>query len=669
MLATDRELQRRRDTAASSRADRSMPGTDSNNMHSLIFRSVMSSAPRLTSARAPGDLASASDASARICDARRNSSRSAARFRCGYLTRLAALTVAAAPAMAFQGTYITQVSVSSAGVEGDGASHQTAMSSNGNIVAFMSSATNLLGTGVDTNSLDDIFVVDRTTGIVTRVNVGPGGAQAVGGHSSAPSISGDGNLVAFASDATNLLGVGVDTNGGTDVFVHNRSTGVTTRVSVTTAGAQVAGGSNHPCISRNGTTVVFDSSAATLVVGDTNGSFDIFKRDLANNITTRASVNGATQGNFDSLLPFVSADGRFIAYRSFATNLSATTDLNNTRDAFVTDTSTALPTTQCISLNVTAPGFAANGPTHVYSISDDGNLVGMHSAATNLLSSDFNGWPDVFVRDRAAGVTIRVSTDSAGAESNFDSFGGCVSGDGSVIVFSSGASNLVPLDTNNANDVFVKNLATGQTRRLNHSDQNQEAVGQSGNLASSLAQNGSFVCFDSDAANLVVPNTNGQRHVFVVDDRFPFSTYCTPKINSLGCQPAIQCQGVSSATLSSGFLVLCTNAINQKPGLLLYGNTGPSGSLFEGGFLCVNSPISRSVGITSSGTPPPALDCTGVYSIDMNAFASGALGGNPKPFLLATGTVVNCQVWGRDPGFAPPNNSQLSDGLQFTIGL
>jgi hypothetical protein len=147
----------------------------------------------------------------------------------------------------------------------------------------------------------------------------------------------------------------------------------------------------------------------------------------------------------------------------------------------------------------------------------------------------------------------------------------------------------------------------------------------------------------------------------------PITTYCTAKVNSLGCTPAIGATGFPSASAGSGFTIRCDQVRNNKSGLLLYGSTGTTAIAFQCGTLCVKSQIRRTPARVSGGTPPPDDDCSGVYAIDMNAFAVGALGGAPAQYLTLVGTVVDCQWWGRDPGFAPPCNTTLSAGLQYSV--
>jgi hypothetical protein len=145
------------------------------------------------------------------------------------------------------------------------------------------------------------------------------------------------------------------------------------------------------------------------------------------------------------------------------------------------------------------------------------------------------------------------------------------------------------------------------------------------------------------------------------------TNYCTAKTGSVGCNPTMASSGAASASAGSGFLVQGTNFINNKSCLLFYGVSGQAATSFQGGILCVKAPIKRTPGTNTFGNPPPN-DCSGVPAIDMNLFAVGGGGGTPLPALTVSGTVVDCQWWGRDPGFAAPFNTQLSDGLHYTVG-
>jgi hypothetical protein len=184
-----------------------------------------------------------------------------------------------------------------------------------------------------------------------------------------------------------------------------------------------------------------------------------------------------------------------------------------------------------------------------------------------------------------------------------------------------------------------------------------------------------FQCSGILAANMSLGTGVGftTRHLGSIDnwsvgDGLPPATaYCAAKLNSLGCLPSIAGVGFPDSASASGFVVSGSLVRNQKPGLLLYSSTGRATLPFQGGFLCVSSPIRRTIQLNSGGSPLPAADCSGVYSIDMNRFAQGALGGAPAAFLLVPGTVVDCQYWGRDPAFPPPNSSTLTDGLEYTI--
>jgi len=343
----------------------------------------------------------------------------------------------------------TLISVATGGTQANGhSSYRMTISANGRYVAFSSDATNLVS--ADTNGATDVFVRDRVTGATTRVNVASSGTQSNGYFSSEAAISADGRYVAFSSDASNL--VSADTNRGRDVFVHDRVTGATTRVSVATGGTQASAVSNEPAISADGRYVAFASSSPNMVPRDTNGTSDVFVRDRVTGVTTRVSLaTGGAQARSHSALPAISANGRYIAFPSLASNLVAG-DTNGTNDVFVRDRVAGVTT----RVSLATGGTQANGESQVPMISADGRYVAFQSGARNLVAGDTNGLYDVFVRDRVSGVTTRVSVASGSTQAKGHSFEPAISADGRYVAFGSWASNLVTGDTNSAADVFVR---------------------------------------------------------------------------------------------------------------------------------------------------------------------------------------------------------------------
>jgi hypothetical protein len=344
----------------------------------------------------------------------------------------------------------TRVSVDSSGVEGNWMSDDPLISADGRYVAFSSEASNLVSG--DTNDYKDVFVHDRLTGITTRVSVDSNGVEG-NEMSVAHSISADGRFVVFESDATNLV-VG-DTNGCTDIFVHDRVTGATTLVSVDSSGVQGIGPSWHASISADGRYVAFHSEAGNLVSGDTNGYADVFVRDLVAGTTTRVSVNSSGgQASPNSLAPSISADGRYVAFESDAGNL-VIGDANVHRDIFVHDRATGATTLVSVDSSGVQGDLGSSGAL----ISADGRYVIFHSRATTLVSEGGNGSNHVFRHDRLTGITTRVSVDSTGVQGDGDSGARAISADGRYVSFSSLAGNLVSGDTNGCSDAFVHEMA------------------------------------------------------------------------------------------------------------------------------------------------------------------------------------------------------------------
>src|SRR6476661_3251922 len=334
---------------------------------------------------------------------------------------------------------ITPVSVDSAGNQGNRGSTNPAISADGRFVAFYSEASNLVPE--DTNGKPDIFVRDRLTNTTTRVSVDSAGNQA-NSFSNDPSISADGRFVAFTSGASNLVPGG--TNNTSDIFVRDTLTNTTTRVSVDSAGNQGNRDAYGASISADGRFVAFESFASNIVPGDTNNTSDIFVRDVLTNTTTRVSVDAAgNQGNFLSGSASISGDGRFVAFGSNSSNL-VPGDPNNRDEIFVRDLSTNTTT----RVSVDSAGNLGNGYSYTPSISADGRFVAFYSDATNLVpGDDTNSSRDILVRDRLTNTTTRVSVDSTGNQANSSSFAPSISADGRFVAFYSEATNLVPGDT------------------------------------------------------------------------------------------------------------------------------------------------------------------------------------------------------------------------------
>jgi Tol biopolymer transport system component len=329
------------------------------------------------------------------------------------------------------------------------------------------------------------------------------------GESRDPELSLDGSSVVFVSEATNL--VAGDTNGRRDVFLFDLAARTTVRVSVASDGTQANGPSDRPFLSSEGRFVAFRSRATDLVSRDTNGHSDVFVRDLRLGTTERVSVSTTgRQGNAEVDTVLISGDGRFVLFASRATTLDPRAP-RRVMSIYVHDRRTG--TTRLLRLgNHGRP----NGDSHASWISPTGRFVGFRSHATNLVAGDTNGSSDAFVRDRRRGRTIRVSVSSSGAEGNQSSFRAQVSNAGRFAVFRSLASNLVPDDTNGTIDVFVRDVYRGRTSRVHVSSSGEQANARA-LLRPRISAAGRLVTFGSLASNLVRGDTNRSADIFVHD--------------------------------------------------------------------------------------------------------------------------------------------------------
>lgn len=400
----------------------------------------------------------------------------------------AALALAATPAEAHHGN-TTIESLSSTGANGNGPSGSPDITTDGRFLAFESGASNLVPG--DVNFVWDIFVRDLDTGAVERVSVTSAGVAA-NRSSYRPSISDDGRFVVFESTATNLV-VG-DTNNTFDVFLHDRVTGDTTRISVGADGAQANWAAVDPEISGDGRFIVFNSPASTLIADDTitcagfsaPSCSDVFRYDrLVGTMVAVSRSSSGLMGNSGSFSPSISADGRLVAFSSVASNLVGD-DSNGKTDLFVRDVTTG--TTSRVSRGDTG----TNGPRNP-DISHDGSRVAFESDATDLVPNDTNRNVDIFVTEVATGTTVRASLPSNGRDPghNFSeqSWNPKLSPNGRTVSFTSSVARLVADDTNTCAwydspgqcpDVFVHDLTTSTTSRVTLTATGYEAQEQSG---------------------------------------------------------------------------------------------------------------------------------------------------------------------------------------------
>lgn len=398
-----------------------------------------------------------------------------------------------------------------------------ALSADGRWVAFASDAANLAAG--DTNFRTDVFVRDRSTRQTTRESLTGDGRQAVAGATSAgPALTPDGRRLAFLSDADNL--VPDDRNGAPDVFLADLETGRIELVSIGIGGAPSVPGPSHepylellaPALSADARCVAFVSEAANLVPGDTNGWVDVFVRDREQGTTERVSVaSDGAQARFAFVgdgLPAISADSSVVAFHSSAPNL-VPGDTNNTTDLFVRDRVRGV--TERVS--VASDGSQADARPRIVmprpAMDAAGRLLGFCSASSRLVSGDGNGWEDIFVRDRQAGTTERVSVALSGGDPNGQSWDPCMSADGRFVAFTSWASNLVESDTNRWADVFVYDRLERRMERVSLGRAGEQSP--YGARSPALSPDGRCVAFLSYSDNLVAGDTNGTVDVFVRD--------------------------------------------------------------------------------------------------------------------------------------------------------
>ena len=391
---------------------------------------------------------------------------------------------------------VTRISVTSAGAQVSGSSTQPVFSSDGTKVLFTSTAAL---TAEDTNGVADVYLKDLVTGAVTLVSTTAAGVVGAG-QSMDARFSPDGTKVAFRSDATNL--VAGDTNNANDIFIKDLATGAVTRLTVGSGGEQSINGAYGPVFSPDGTKIAFYGSAP----GFAAPALGIFVKDLTTGVTTSITPGS---GIGSSYAPVFSPDGSKIAFYSGEGLVAG--DTNISYDVFIRDLTSGVTT----RVSTDSAGAQVSGHSGGVQFSPDGAKVVFESMSPNLVAGDTNNASDIFVKDLATGVVTRVSTGAGGEQGGNASTNASFSPDGTKVLFSSSATNLVAGDTNSADDLFLKDLVTGAITRVSTGAAGLEGYGGGTLGAGVLSPDGTKLLFASAATNLVTGDTNNAADIFI----------------------------------------------------------------------------------------------------------------------------------------------------------
>lgn len=428
-------------------------------------------------------------------------------------------TPAGAPRLAAQ-TQTTRVSVTSDGSQALFGGIWSAPSADGRFIAFHSHSEDLVPG--DGNFDRDLFVHDRLTGLTELVSVNDAGVQQdQGGFPyGQPALSGDGRLLAFDSRATNLTAL--DTHNVHQCYVRDLLAGTTRCVSVSTSGECADQDAGDPRLSVDGRVVAFTSAAGNLVAGDDDGflTTDVFVHDRRTGVTEEVSWGlGGAPVLANAILNDLSDDGRFVTFHSFGSNLVAQDD-NGATDVFLHDRSSGV--TELISRS--SWGRLGNATSAGSQVSSDGRYVVFSSEADNLVPGDDNGVADVFRHDRLLGKTTRISVAADGSPAHGGGASVfALSSDGRFAMLQSAATDLVPGDDNGEPDLFRKDLLSGAIERLNVSSAGQAVAPGDTSFGSHCTPDGQRICFLSLDGGLVADDTNGTFDSFVRDFGSPWS--------------------------------------------------------------------------------------------------------------------------------------------------
>jgi Tol biopolymer transport system component len=547
---------------------------------------------------------------------------------------------------------IERLSVSPTGIGGNGFSSRSTISGNGQLVAFGSNADNLVPG--DVNSDADIFLRDRTAGTTTLVSRPTAGGQANGG-SGIPAISSDGRFVAFRSVATNLDPADGDPK--PDIYRHDRVTGETVLVSHRLVPGTHPDGAFMSSISQDGRFVAFDCWDDNLVPGDLNGTIDIYVRDMQTGVMELISVgNQGELGDSFSDAPSISWDGRYVGFASSASNWFPG-NAQKRPHVYVRDR--VLGTTTLVSYSPSGtygPVGRGFGP----SISGDGSRMAFMYWGADIQPSIFNGhtWTgaQVFVRDLLDGSLTYVGYSVKGGVSAHECRYPTLSSDGRFVAWDSLSDDLTVTQGHGNENIFHRDLETGVTVLVSRGMGGTKPDGYS--VHSSISADGRTIAFASQAGNLVPGDSGLIVDIFVREcDVASPAVYCVAKQGASGCKPVMSFLSLPSATAGSGFLLWADGLVGAQLALVLYSTRPAYARALGSGVLCLQAPVHRTPALATGGTP---IACDGSIAFDMNAWIASGI----DPTLQA-GSPAYAQVWCRDP--ADPFGGVLSDAVAFLI--
>jgi Tol biopolymer transport system component len=541
-----------------------------------------------------------------------------------------------------------KISTNADQVLANASSYECSTSSDGRYVAFASEATNLVPVDF---SARNIFVRDRALGVTEIVSKLPGGSTGAS-DSFAPAISADGRYVAFSSLSPNLI-VG-DANQAEDVFRFDRWTNQIQLVSLSSSGVQGNNHSRRPSISGDGRFIAFQSQASNLSANSFNSFTQVFLRDMELGLTIHASMSpGGLPANGNCLLPSISADGTTIAFESVATNLVPGVTVSRSH-IYIHDVASA----STISATADSNSVVGNGDSHNPRLTCDGTAVVFDSVASNfVISPSTTGGRHCYYRDLSL-LTFKLVSKTYLGDAASPSFEPDINCDGSLIAFVSLNNNITNGGVNGYQAVYVHDRSSGTTEVVSRGIASVYPNGPSGSPR--MSGDGTSVAFWSDTSDLVPFDAAG-RDVFEFVDAptcFGHMPYCTAKVNSQGCTPRICAWGRLSATGPDDFRLHATLVLNQRSGLLIWG-TQSAAVPFYGGTLCLTGQIKRTP-VQGSGGSSTGGDCTGTYNFHFTQALASANG-------VGAGHLIYFQYWSRDTGFPVPLNVGLTAGLAVTV--